>query len=364
MARGTIARPGPAGAGPAVRDLTPGGRAFELVFDPRSAWDFLISAGLGGSPEADILPEDQRWLAEARASLTDEERAGLDWAFSFTGASAFHGLAAVLVDRPEARRAADVLEVLRTTEPYELAVAMLRDSVGSDASDALLVAAVGGDADALAMVDPLLCEEDNEAMRQFLAEPVGAIQRTDMALSAWLTRFAPIEERLERIGAADVALRRPEVRSLPPDEAVERITGGLRYLAEARIRRVFLAPSYFARPFNMSFHGSDWRLLCYPIGDAVLESDGSTPPASMVRLFRTLGDPTRLQVLRLLRDRDWYLTELAVELQLSKPTMKHHLALLRAAGLATVTMEGGLTYYSLRRERLDEGGSELRRYLG
>jgi DNA-binding transcriptional ArsR family regulator len=44
--------------------------------------------------------------------------------------------------------------------------------------------------------------------------------------------------------------------------------------------------------------------------------------------------------------------------------MKHHLALLRAAGLATVTEEGGLTYYSLRRERLEEGGSELRRYLG
>ena len=63
MARGTMARPGPAGAGPAVRDLTPGGRAYELVFDPRTAWDFLISAGLGGSPEADILPEDRQWLA-------------------------------------------------------------------------------------------------------------------------------------------------------------------------------------------------------------------------------------------------------------------------------------------------------------
>ena len=43
--------------------------------------------------------------------------------------------------------------------------------------------------------------------------------------------------------------------------------------------------------------------------------------------------------------------------------MKHHLALLRAAGLVTVTEAGGLTYYSLRRERLEEGGGELRRYL-
>ncbi len=364
MARGTIARPGPASSGPAVRDLTRGSRAYELLFDRRTAWDFLISAGSGDAMESDLLPGDRQWLSDSRASLTDEQRSTLDWAFSFTNPSAFHGLAAVLVDHPDARRAADVLAVLRDTDPHRLAVAMLRDSVDTDAPDALLIAAVDGDADALARVDPMLCEDDNEAMRRFLAAPAAAIERTHFALSAWLSRFSPIEDRLERLGAADVALRQPEVRSLPPDEAVERITGGLRYFAEARIRRVILAPSYFARPFNMVFQGSDWRLFCYPIGDAVLESDSAVPPASMVRLFRALGDPTRLQILRLLRDRDWYLTELAVQLQLSKPTMKHHLALLRAAGLATVTVEGGLTYYSLRRERLDEGGTELRRYLG
>ena len=43
--------------------------------------------------------------------------------------------------------------------------------------------------------------------------------------------------------------------------------------------------------------------------------------------------------------------------------VKHHLALLRAAGLVTLTEEGGLSYYSLRRERLDDASSELKRYL-
>ena len=47
--------------------------------------------------------------------------------------------------------------------------------------------------------------------------------------------------------------------------------------------------------------------------------------------------------------RDHYLTEIASALELSKPTIKHHLALLRAAGLVTLTEEGGLSYYSLRR---------------
>ena len=71
-----------------------------------------------------------------------------------------------------------------------------------------------------------------------------------------------------------------------------------------------------------------------------------------------------MRILRLLGERDRYLTELAQQLELSKPTMKHHLALLRAAGLVTVTEEGSLTYYSLRRERVREAGVELQHYIG
>ncbi len=92
-------------------------------------------------------------------------------------------------------------------------------------------------------------------------------------------------------------------------------------------------------------------------------SDPTAPPPGVVRLHRALGDATRLRVLRLLADRDWYLTELAQQLELSKPTMKHHLAQLRAAGLVTVVDEGTLTYYSLRRERLEQAGVELKAYL-
>jgi DNA-binding transcriptional ArsR family regulator len=148
-------------------------------------------------------------------------------------------------------------------------------------------------------------------------------------------------------------------------QLIERVTGGLRWIPESQTRRVVLAPSYFSRPYNYVYQGRDWRLFAYPIADAVLEAaDTSTPPSSIVRLYRTLGDPTRLRTLKLLSERDWYLTELATQLELSKPTMKHHLAQMRAAGLVTVTEEGSLTYYSLRRERLAEAGPELSRFIG
>jgi DNA-binding transcriptional ArsR family regulator len=82
-----------------------------------------------------------------------------------------------------------------------------------------------------------------------------------------------------------------------------------------------------------------------------------------VRLYRALGDESRLRILRLLAERDRYLTELATELDLSKPTVSHHLAQLRSAGLVTMTEQGNLTYYTLRRDRVEEAGPELSAFL-
>ena len=51
------------------------------------------------------------------------------------------------------------------------------------------------------------------------------------------------------------------------------------------------------------------------------------------------------------------------KLDLSKPTIKHHLALLRAAGLVTITESGTVIYYSLRRNRLDDASADIKRFL-
>ncbi len=200
-------------------------------------------------------------------------------------------------------------------------------------------------------------------VRDFTADADASMRQLRQLGHAWLAAFEPIEARIGRIHANDIATRKADIANLPADQAIEAITGGIRILPEPRVRRMLLAPSVFMRPFNYVHQHADWRLICYPVSDEVIETDSGQPSGAMVRLFRALGDPTRLQVLRLLTERDWYLTELATKLELSKPTMKHHLALLRAAGLVTVIQEGALTYYRIRRERLSEGGSELRRYL-
>ena len=129
---------------------------------------------------------------------------------------------------------------------------------------------------------------------------------------------------------------------------------------EVSIRRVILAPTYFSRPYNILLAGPDWRFFAYPVADDALEAeDRLAPPPAVVRLHRALGDETRLRILKLLAGQDLYLTEIAQQLDLSKPTIKHHLALLRAAGLVTVVEAGTVIYYSLRRDRIEAASADL-----
>ena len=147
-------------------------------------------------------------------------------------------------------------------------------------------------------------------------------------------------------------------------ELIEHTTGGIRWLPEVGVRRVILAPTYFSRPYNILLAGPDWRFFAYPVADDALEAeDRLAPPQAVVRLHRALGDETRLRILKLLAAQDLYLTEIAQQLELSKPTIKHHLAQLRAAGLVTVIEAGTVIYYSLRKDRIESASTELARFL-
>ena len=77
--------------------------------------------------------------------------------------------------------------------------------------------------------------------------------------------------------------------------------------------------------------------------------------SDQARLFRALGDETRVQIVRLLAARTEPLCVCHVEaaFDLSQPTISHHLKVLRDAGLVTTERHGVWIYYRLSRERLD-----------
>ncbi|MFC3503683.1 ArsR/SmtB family transcription factor [Micromonospora krabiensis] len=76
---------------------------------------------------------------------------------------------------------------------------------------------------------------------------------------------------------------------------------------------------------------------------------GLTPAAS---LFRSLGDPTRLAIVRRLASGEARVVDLTGELGLAQSTVSKHLACLRDCGLVDYRVEGRQSFYTLTRPEL------------
>src|SRR6266566_9334880 len=73
----------------------------------------------------------------------------------------------------------------------------------------------------------------------------------------------------------------------------------------------------------------------------------------LVVMGRALSDPTRIRILGLLAERSMYGQELAKALDVTPPTISHHLSPLVMAGLVRVRRENSYHYYELSSEGLE-----------
>jgi len=76
--------------------------------------------------------------------------------------------------------------------------------------------------------------------------------------------------------------------------------------------------------------------------------------ANMNNVFKALADPSRRQILVLLRDRDLTAGELAQHVTLAKPTLSGHFAVLREADLIQADKVGTTITYRLNISVLEE----------
>jgi len=67
----------------------------------------------------------------------------------------------------------------------------------------------------------------------------------------------------------------------------------------------------------------------------------------MDAVFKALSDPTRREILRLLSHGEKTAGELAERFDVTKPSMSHHFAVLKEAGLITSRREGQQIWYRL-----------------
>lgn len=355
----TAPRPTAGGPAPRVRDFATPAAGFRIEWDIRSIYDFLFSLSDEKEFPHDLLEIDRVWVDQARERLA----AGHPDEAMVVGSDIAILVGSFAVEHPELRTVDTFLDALEATPTEQLLSTMLCDLMTDPDIGSLVEPASTGDRAALAALREAI-PEHKVGLQILLEDPADGLARLIAILRTWASLFAEVEPRIEAYLERDHALRAVDRGLTTGSELIERTTGGIRWLPEVSIRRVILAPTYFSRPYNILLAGPDWRFFAYPVADEALEAeDRLAPPQSVVRLHRALGDDTRLRILKLLAARDLYLTEIAQQLELSKPTIKHHLAQLRAAGLVTVVEAGSVIYYSLRRDRIESASADLAGFL-
>ena len=74
----------------------------------------------------------------------------------------------------------------------------------------------------------------------------------------------------------------------------------------------------------------------------------------MNSLFKELNDETRRQIVELLKEKDMNAGEIADKFNMSKPSISHHLDILKRSDLITSEKKGQFIEYSLNTTILDD----------
>jgi len=80
--------------------------------------------------------------------------------------------------------------------------------------------------------------------------------------------------------------------------------------------------------------------------------------------IRALADPTRREILRLLRERDLAAGDIASRFDMTAPTVSHHLSVLKEAGLVQAERNGRSVVYSIDTTVIQEFLGEMMRFFG
>lgn len=73
----------------------------------------------------------------------------------------------------------------------------------------------------------------------------------------------------------------------------------------------------------------------------------------LIATMKVLADESRLKILWLLNEREHNVGQLAEQLELTEPTVSHHLSKLHGVGLLNLRMDGTKRFYRLSHSRLD-----------
>ena len=91
--------------------------------------------------------------------------------------------------------------------------------------------------------------------------------------------------------------------------------------------------------------------------------DENTYMTYATQVIKLLSDKSKFEILSYIRDKESYGSELARHLNLTTPTVSHHMNALIAAELVTIKRQENRVYYLSNKEKIDEVLRYCRRIL-
>ena len=84
----------------------------------------------------------------------------------------------------------------------------------------------------------------------------------------------------------------------------------------------------------------------------------------IVKIFKALSVDSRLQILKLIKDKKLCVNAITRKLKITQPAVSQHLAVLKKAGLVKSDRYGSIIHYSIDGNRLDDFKKSVKKYLG
>jgi len=279
------------------------------------------------------------------------------------------------VDEPALRSAQAGIDALGRLPDAEFVYALLdRAHLLSDIALALRAARSPRAPGAVSGASPLIGHDD--ARRALIEKP--AAVRSEMLrflqqyhddvfaaewerVSPWLVRAAKIlEEQLEKQPVASLQSLHPRLRLQA--NAIEAHKATLYTFPYEQLRRIVVNASTFIHPHLLiDFYDG---ILTVPLAVEVPHLERSDEvPADLVRVFKALGDPTRLRIMRFLHAAPHCTQQLAQALGISEAAVSKQLKLLAQAGFIASERRGSFIFYSLRSDETEMTLVYLRQFL-
>jgi DNA-binding transcriptional ArsR family regulator len=178
--------------------------------------------------------------------------------------------------------------------------------------------------------------------------------------------FAEEEQRIQPALETAMADSKKLADQLAFDELIERVSRGIRFEEGIHVKELVLVPSFWITPLVIINELDEHRSLFLFGGRADNDSlvPGAQVPDGMLRILKTLADPTRLRILRYLSQETLSPAQLVRKLRLRAPTVTHHLSALRLAGLVYLTLgEKKRKLYAARSEAIEGTFAALAQFL-